>query len=123
MVTGYVDDIRPFIQKAAVCIAPLISGAGLRTKVVQYAALRRPSVVTPIAAEDLLFETDRELCVADGADSFARQVIALLRDPALAATIAERAYERAVREYDNVNIAEHGLNTLYRLLDQPREQP
>lgn len=122
MVTGNVEDIRPFIQKATICIAPLVSGAGLRTKVVQYAALRRPSVVTPIAAEDLLFEAGRDLCVADNAEAFANQVITLLRDPDLAATIADRAYERAVREYDNVNIAEHSLNTLYHLLDQQRGQ-
>ena len=52
-VTGKVPDIRPYIQKACVCIAPLISGAGLRGKVLQYASLRRTFVATPIAVTDL----------------------------------------------------------------------
>lgn len=120
-VTGFVPDIRPYIQKASICIAPLISGAGLRTKVVQYAALRRPSVVTPIAAEDLLFETGSEIRVADGAAAFAREVVALLNNPDLASAIAERARVRAMREYDNATIAERSLNGLYRLLEQEKE--
>jgi hypothetical protein len=59
IVTGPVPELQPAIQRAAVCIAPIVTGAGLRTKVVQYAALRRPAVVTSLAAADLLFEDGR----------------------------------------------------------------
>lgn len=121
-VTGRVPDVRPYIQKATVCVAPLISGAGLRTKVVQYAALRRPSVVTPIAAEDLGFEDGREVCIADQPDAFAARVVELLQNPALAGDIADRARKRAMECYDNTLIAKRDLGGLYCLLDE-EERP
>jgi len=117
-VTGRVPDVRPYIQKATVCIAPLISGAGLRTKVVQYAALRRPSVVTPIAAEDLGFEDGREVCIADQPEAFASRVVELLQNPSLAREIADRARKRAMDCYDNTLIAKRDLGGLYSLLDE-----
>ena len=116
-VTGRVPDVRPYIQKAAVCIAPLISGAGLRTKVVQYAALRRPCVATSIASEDLGFEDGREIFIADQPDVFAARVIALLGNPALAKKTAELARKRALECFDNSLIAKRDLGSLYRLLD------
>ncbi len=121
-VTGRVPDVRPYIQKAAVCIAPLISGAGLRTKVVQYSALRRPCVATPIAVEDLGFEDGREIFIANGPAAFAARVVELLRDPARAVKMAGQARARALACYDNRLIAEQGLGNLYRLLDLGKGQ-
>ena len=119
-VTGHVADIRSYIQKATVCIAPLISGAGLRTKVVQYAALRRPCVATSIAAEDLEFEDGREILIADDPERFSAQVIKLLLDPELAATVAEAAHRRAIESYENNRIAEQALGGLYRRMDEAK---
>jgi FkbM family methyltransferase len=121
MVTGHVADVRPYIQRASVCIAPLISGAGLRTKVVQYSALRRPCVATPIAVEDLGFENESEAYIASDPQEFARRVIALLKDPERARSMASRARAKALKYYDNRRIAEQGLGNLYRLLDARRE--
>lgn len=121
MVTGHVADVRPYIQRASVCIAPLISGAGLRTKVVQYSALRRPCVATPIAVEDLGFENESEAYIASDPEEFARRVIALLKDPERARSMASRARAKALEYYDNRRIAEQGLGNLYRLLDARRE--
>ncbi|MEI6787308.1 MAG: FkbM family methyltransferase [bacterium] len=121
MVTGHVADVRPYIQRAAVCIAPLISGAGLRTKVVQYSALRRPCVATPIAVEDLGFESEREAYIASDPQEFARLVIKLLKDPECAMSMASRARAKALECYDNRRIAEQGLGNLYRLLDTGKE--
>ncbi len=116
-VTGRVPDIRPYIQKATVCIAPLISGAGLRTKVVQYAALRRPCVATSIAAEDLVFEDGREIMIADDPERFASHVIKLLLNPEFATEVAESAHQRAMASYDNNTIAVRTLGELYHALD------
>jgi glycosyltransferase involved in cell wall biosynthesis/polysaccharide pyruvyl transferase WcaK-like protein len=121
IVTGRVPDIRPYIQKASVCIAPLISGAGLRTKVVQYAALRRPCVATTIAAEDMGFEDEQEILIADSPGLFAARVVELLLDPARAAAMAECARKRAMDTYDNQRIADRDLVNLYHRLDAGKE--
>ena len=119
-VTGRVRDIRGYIQKASVCIAPLISGAGLRTKVVQYAALRRPCVATSIAAEDLEFEDGRDMMIANDPEQFAVRVVHLLLNPEFAAKVAEAAHGRAMASYENNNIVEHALGGLYHLMDQSK---
>ncbi|MCC6627723.1 MAG: glycosyltransferase [Chloroflexi bacterium] len=114
IVTGAVADFRPFVQRAAVCIAPLVTGAGLRTKVIQYAALRRPAVVTSLAAADLLFESGVDLLIADEPVAFAAHVVALLEDPARAQAMAAAAYATVARCYDNRRI----VGQLYQLYDQ-----
>jgi glycosyltransferase involved in cell wall biosynthesis len=116
VVTGHVPDVRPYIQRAAVCIAPLVSGAGLRTKVVQYAALGRASVVTPVAAEDLLLEDGREIAVAAEPGRFAARLTELLLDPARAAAMGARARKRARALYDNRRIVSEGLERIYSRL-------
>ena len=121
VVTGRVPDVRPYVQKAAVCIAPLVSGAGLRTKVVQYAALRRPCVATSIAVEDLGFADGRDVFVADAPDAFADRVVELLLDPARAAALVACARQRALEVYDNHWIARRDLGNLYRRLDAGKE--
>ncbi|MFA6281808.1 MAG: glycosyltransferase family 4 protein, partial [Candidatus Omnitrophota bacterium] len=95
IVTGTVADVRPYIQKASVCIAPLISGTGLRGKVIEYAALHRPFVATSIASAGLIFKDGIDYFRADTARDFSDKIIALLKDPQLAKKMAENAYVAA----------------------------
>jgi len=100
VVTGTVDDVRPYMQKALVCMAPLISGAGIRTKVIQYAALKRVCVATTIAQEGLSFVDGENIFITDEANVFSQRLITLLKDPALAQKMAKHAFELAKENYD-----------------------
>jgi glycosyltransferase involved in cell wall biosynthesis len=111
IVTGSVPDVRPYIQKASVCIAPLLTGAGLRGKVIEYAALRRPFVATSIATTDLVFKDGIDYFCADTASDFSQKVIALLKDEKLAMQMGVTAFETAQRNYDTHRL----VNFLYRL--------
>lgn len=116
-VTGTVEDIRPYIQQAAVCIAPLITGAGIRTKVIQYAALKRVCIATPIAAADLVFENGKDIFITDDPAIFAEKVVYLLKNPTVARTMSETAYETARLHYDNRQLVNY-LCCLYEHLDR-----
>jgi glycosyltransferase involved in cell wall biosynthesis len=116
IVTGEVDDIRPYIQKASVCIAPLISGAGLRSKVIQYAALNRPCVATSIAIAGLNFTHERNILVADDPSKFAQHIVELLTNPVLARQIAADAYQQVIKHYDMHKIVDK-LYAIYASLD------
>jgi glycosyltransferase involved in cell wall biosynthesis len=116
IITGGVDDIRPYIQKASVCIAPLITGAGMRGKVIDYAALRRPFVATSIATTDLAFRDEIEYMRADTAEEFSRKVIVLLKDQTLARQMAAAAYDMAQKYYDNRQLTDY-LKRLYKHLE------
>ena len=115
-VTGRVADIRPLIQRASIGIAPLVSGAGLRGKVMEYAALRRTFVATSIAMSDLVFREGVDYLLADQAEDFVRRVVTLLKDPGLARKMGESAYDTVCRNYDNHRLVDY-MDRLYAHLE------
>jgi polysaccharide biosynthesis protein PslH len=52
-VTGFVDDVRPFLEQGAVFAAPLRFGAGIQNKLLEAMAMGVPVVATPLAADGL----------------------------------------------------------------------
>lgn len=110
IVTGAVADIRPYIQKGTVCIAPLITGAGMRGKVIDYAALRRTFVATSIATTDLAFRNEIDYFGANTASEFISSIKTLLKDPLRARQMGLAAYETARQNYDNRRLVNFLLN-------------
>ncbi len=80
-VTGTVSDIRPFLQKATVAVAPLTYGAGIQNKVLEAMACGTPVVTTPKAVAALDIAHGRELLVAETEEQFAEAALALLNQP------------------------------------------
>jgi glycosyltransferase involved in cell wall biosynthesis len=117
IVTGNVPDVRPYIQRASVCIAPLLKGAGLRGKVIEYAALRRPFVATSIATTDLVFKDGADYLCADTAAEFIQKAAALLKDSKMAKEMAANAFETAQQNYDTRRLANF-LCRLYQYLEK-----
>ena len=84
-VTGTVDDVRPYVAEAAVCVVPLRVGGGTRLKIFEALAMGKAVVSTAVGAEGLpLVPGEHYLCGDEPAD-FARAVVALLRNPGGAA--------------------------------------
>lgn len=73
-VTGFVDDPIPYFERAALAIAPLRFGAGVKLKVLEAIAARLPVVGTSVAAEGVVAASEY-LFVADSEDAFAQKVI------------------------------------------------
>jgi glycosyltransferase involved in cell wall biosynthesis len=86
-VVGEVDDVGTYLARAAVFVAPILSGSGIKNKVLEAFAVSRPVVATSLAVEGLPVSDGREARVADGADAFARAIVDLLADPAAAERI------------------------------------
>jgi glycosyltransferase involved in cell wall biosynthesis len=84
-VTGAVDDVRPYLAEATVVLAPMVSGSGIKNKVLEALAMARPVVTTPLGVEGVAAEPGVHLLVADGPDAFAGAVLGLLADPDQAA--------------------------------------
>jgi sugar transferase (PEP-CTERM/EpsH1 system associated) len=78
--TGWVEDIRPFVARAAVCIVPLRIGGGTRLKIFEAMAMSKAVVSTWIGAEGLPVQTGENILLADTPQAFADSVISLLRD-------------------------------------------
>jgi glycosyltransferase involved in cell wall biosynthesis len=78
--TGFVDDVRPFVQNAHVYVIPLRVGGGTRLKVYEAMAMGCPVVSTRIGVEGLPVEHDRHFLEADSADAMAAAILSLLGD-------------------------------------------
>jgi glycosyltransferase involved in cell wall biosynthesis len=82
-------------------VVPILTGAGIRVKIVEAMSAGRAIVSTSRGWEGLAHvEPGRHLLVADDPREFAEETIRLLRDRELRERLADAARELAVREYD-----------------------
>lgn len=94
VITGKVDDVRPYLAHAAVVVAPLKLARGLQNKVIEGMAMARPVVTTSAAAQALGVSSGKELWIADEPETFAQAVIGALEAPAEVAAKARRYVEQ-----------------------------
>jgi polysaccharide biosynthesis protein PslH len=99
-VTGRVEDVRDYIGRAAVYIVPIRIGGGTRLKIFEAMGMARAVVSTTVGAEGLPVTDGRDVVIADTAESFAGQVVALLRDPARRVQLEHAARDLVVTHYD-----------------------
>ena len=80
-ITGTVDDVRPYVSRAAVYVVPLRIGGGSRLKILEALAMGRAVVSTTVGAEGLDVVPDRHVVLVDDPRAFAKSVSQLLDDP------------------------------------------
>ena len=80
-VTGFVEDVRPWLDRAWVFVSPLLGGTGIKNKVLQAWAMAKPVVATPAGLAGLAVEPGRNAVVAEGAKGLASACARLLGDP------------------------------------------
>lgn len=80
--TGWVDDVRPYLDDAALCIVPLRIGGGTRMKIYEAMAMSRAVVSTAVGAEGLAYNDGSDIRIVDAPEAFAAAVAGLLEDHA-----------------------------------------
>ena len=111
VVTGRVDDVRPYFDSATVAVAPLRIARGLQNKVLEAMAMRVPVVASAAAFNGINAEAGRDVLVADEPEAFSRSVVSLLDDPDLRERHAAAARTCVERNHDWARILE-GLERL-----------
>lgn len=106
ILTGYVDDPLPYIQRAAVFVAPILSGGGTKLKVLEAMAVGKAIVSTSIGVEGIEGNDEEHFMVADRPAVFADRVVSILRDLFLREHIGANARRRTVEKYDWESICE-----------------
>jgi len=96
---GHQEDLRPHLAEAAVFICPMISGGGMRGKVLEAMAMKRPVVTTSIGAEGIEAAAGREIVLADSPDEFAAGISKLLDSEEHRQAIGERARRLVAERY------------------------
>ncbi len=91
IITGRVDDVRPYMESAAAYIVPLRIGGGTRLKIFEAMAMEKAVVSTTVGAEGLPLTDGVELLLADEPEAFANAVVRVLTHQNYSAELAQRA--------------------------------
>jgi GT2 family glycosyltransferase len=97
---GFVEDVREPLARYAVFVCPVLSGSGVRVKLLEAFAAGIPVVSTTIGAEGLARKQGEFCVLADTAAQFAERVLALFEDPRGAAEMAARARREVEQNWD-----------------------
>ena len=104
--SGYVDDIRPVVAGASVCLVPIRQGGGTRLKILEAMALGTPVVATSKGAEGLAVIDGQHILLADDPATFASRTLKLLQNPALRQRLATNARSLVEEQYDWTQIGQ-----------------
>lgn len=97
--TGWVDDVRPYLREAAVCIVPLRIGGGTRMKIYEAMAMGKAVISTTVGAEGLEVTDNENIRLVDDPAQFAAATSELLQDPVRRDAIGEAARALVVEHF------------------------
>jgi glycosyltransferase involved in cell wall biosynthesis len=102
---GEVEDARAFIVSHSVMIVPLLSGSGIRVKILEGMLLGRAVITTSTGAEGLNVIHGRNILIGNTADEFIEQIDTLIKSPDIARSIGSEASRYVKENFDNLVIA------------------
>jgi len=117
---GFVEDVREPLSRYAVFVCPILSGSGMRVKLLEAFAAGIPVVSTPLGAEGLTGK-DGEICaLAEDPTEFARKIVELFEDTEKARRLACRAREQVVATRDMRVLTERLMESYREVIRQKR---
>ncbi len=100
VLTGWVDDVRPYLQNASVYVAPLRMGSGTRLKLLEAMASGCAIVSTPLAASGLTAEICAGMQITNTVEGFVEAITHLLNHPIERQHLGQRARQLVGSTYD-----------------------
>lgn len=98
-VTGAVVDVRPYVTRSALTVAPLTIARGTQNKILESMAMGVPVVASTVAAAGVDAVSDEHLLVADDAQGFCDAILRIVQDPGERRRLAEAGRARAESHY------------------------
>lgn len=117
VVTGFVEDLRPYYNEAAVAIAPMRFVAGMQNKILEAMAMEVPVVATTGANEGIDAQDGEEIFVTDTPADFANKVVWSLENWELARKMGGRARE-FVKDRFTWDVAAHRVEEIGRIISE-----
>jgi glycosyltransferase involved in cell wall biosynthesis len=99
-VTGYVPDLDPYMQQAALLVVPVLAGGGMRVRILEAFARAMPVVTTTVGLEGIEAQDRSDVYIGDTPQDFAGCVIALLEDESAQKKLAMNGRRLAENKYD-----------------------
>jgi len=116
-VTGYVNDIRPYLEKATLVVIPQLAGTGTKVKVLEAMAMGKPIISTSIGVSGLDYPIDDSIIIAYTPKKFANSIIELLNNEKLRLDMRNKSISYIESHYSlNYSTEQLGI-LLMRLLN------
>jgi len=118
---GFVEDVREPLAHYALFVCPVLSGSGIRVKLLEAFAAGIPAVSTRIGAEGIS-NVDGDLCrLADDGSAFARAILDLFRNPEEAEGMARRARAYVENSHDAGRLTETVVESYRGIVAEKRD--
>jgi polysaccharide biosynthesis protein PslH len=114
--TGWVEDVRPYLAQGAVCVVPLRIGGGTRLKIFEAMSMAKAIVSTSIGAEGLPIKNGVHLLLADDPGSFAERTLQLLTDAAKRSKIGQAGRRLVEQNYSWVTVSKDFVEILEKVV-------
>jgi sugar transferase (PEP-CTERM/EpsH1 system associated) len=114
-VTGFVPDVRPYLAKSQVSVAPFSIAAGIQNKILEALAYGIPVVANAKAVQGLSKGVANAIQMANDATEMAEKIVQLLRDPSACRELGSASRQQVTTDYD----WENALDKLVGLVENP----
>ncbi|MBQ3710479.1 MAG: glycosyltransferase [Bacteroidales bacterium] len=108
-VIGEVPDAKAFVTSHNVAIVPLLSGSGIRIKIIESMALGKTVITTMVGAEGILYDEDANIIIAENKAKMSEAIRRINENPAMAVEIGKAARKLVEEVYDNRKLTERLL--------------
>jgi polysaccharide biosynthesis protein PslH len=98
---GEIDDASIFIRQNGIMVVPLLSGSGMRIKIIEGMEYSKPIVTTSVGCEGINAENGKHIFIADNPEEFSKCIVTLLEDKELMIKIGKNASVFVFQNYDN----------------------
>lgn len=103
-VVGEVPDAKAFVIDHDVAIVPLLSGSGIRIKIIESMALGKTVITTRVGAEGILYDEEVNVIIAENIAKMVEAIRAINENPQIAVRIGQAARKLVEENYDNRKI-------------------
>ena len=117
-VVGEVPDARQFIAGKQINVVPLLSGSGIRVKIIEAMSMGKAVVTTTLGAQGIDYTDGEHLLIANTPEEFAQQIKRLLDDSDYCRRVGEAAVRLVAEEYDISRLTARLLQFYNERIDQ-----
>ena len=103
-VIGEVPDAKEFVSNHDVAIVPLLSGSGIRIKIIESMAMGKTVITTRVGAEGILYDEEVNIIIAENVAKMVEAIRSINENPQIAVKIGEEARKLVEETYDNRKI-------------------
>ncbi|GAG88922.1 unnamed protein product, partial [marine sediment metagenome] len=119
---GYVNDLRDFLFSADIAIAPILRGAGVKTKIIDYLSANLPVITTKIGAEGLPLENGFNSYITDDPiQGFINKINALYNNHSKIKEIRKNLNELIIKHYKWDNILDKLAERYKQIITSPKK--